>query len=350
MTFASVTRSSLELLNQNCRAPGVVPGPVPPGRGAAAQPQSPDFAVVDEFIRVVPFVRASADGRPQARAYQVRSVAALAEPPATARGVAGSTWTSGVTVPFGQELEMSGSRFKKISLVVRADEAMVDGGAAEDMLTTQARLATTAIIRGLSEALLFSAPPDDQGEVRGLLPFLVGPQDVAYSAARKLMGGLAEIEARCAPSGGDFGARPDAFVLSSRARWRLMKEMEDKGVSPDFRHCPAIGGTALHYHGVPVLVGRVPEPAGGTSPVTDAWAVKLYGPSGIRIYHLGGESSSYGVRAENITTMSSFDGSGDARTATRGIEVFGVYALVVPEAASIARLHGVPTEDPFTAP
>lgn len=348
--FAAVTRSSLEILNQNFRAPGVLPRPVPPGRGDAHRPENPDFAVVDEFIRAVPFVRANLDGRPQARAYQVRTASALSEPEATARG-SGSPWAPGATRPFGEELEISGARFKKISVVVRADEAMVDGGTAEDMLAAQARLASTAIVRALADALLHSAPAnDDQAEVSGLRSFLRPPQDVAFDPARRLMGGLAEIEARCAPSGGDFGARPDAFVLSSRVRWRLLKELEDKGVAPDFRHCPMTGGLALHYHGVPVLTGRVPEPAGGGSPTTDAWAVKLHGPSGIRVYHLGGESASFGVRAERVTTMTSFDGAGEARTATRGLEVFGMYAVVVPEAASIARLSGVPARDPFASP
>ncbi|HTT55708.1 MAG TPA: hypothetical protein VMF63_01250, partial [Opitutaceae bacterium] len=45
MPLANVTRFSLEILYQNYRAPGVLPGSVPPGRGDAAATQDPSFKV-----------------------------------------------------------------------------------------------------------------------------------------------------------------------------------------------------------------------------------------------------------------------------------------------------------------
>jgi hypothetical protein len=353
MPFQSVTRTSLELLNQNYRSPGVAPRPLPPGRGDAAAPDNPDFKVVDEFIRVLPFINADAGGRPHARQYKVRTAAELSEPNFTARP-AGTPWAPGVSTGWGQELEFIGARFKKLSTVVRSDEGMVDHGA-EDMLTVQAQLAEVALVRAVSEAIFHSVPAsDDNAELLGL-PFYApagSPQNVAYDPARKLIGGLSEIEARCAPSDGDHGAGPTVFVVTSRSRWRLCKELEDKGVTPDYRYSALTGRLQLHFHGIPVLTGRLPEPAATApaTPTTDAWALNLLGPTGVRMIHLGGESTSFGVRQEMTNTLATVDATGEAHTATRALEVFGVYSLQVPEPQSVARLTGILTKDPFTAP
>jgi hypothetical protein len=354
MPFQTISRTSLELLNQNYRSPGVLPRPVPPGRGDASTPDNLGFRVADEFIRVVPFVNADMVGRPHPRQYQVRSAADLFEPDFTARP-AGSAWVSGRTTGYGQELELVGARFKKISTVVRSDPLMLDRASGDDMLSAQIILAEISIVRALSEALLHSVPASDDATELAGLPFFLPPggaQDVAYDAGRRLIGGLAEIEARCCPSDGDFGAHPDVFIMASRTRWRLLKELEDKGVTPDFQHSPITGRIQFHYHGIPVLTGRVAEPAAAPPNVsrTTAWALKLYGPSGIRVLHLGGDSTEFGVRNEPMTTMTGFDAAGEAVSASRGVEVFGVYSVLVPEPMSIARLNGIPTADPFTAP
>jgi hypothetical protein len=356
MPFNVITRDSLAILNQNYRLPGVMPRPVPPGRGAAASPQDPNIAVADEFIRVIPFVAATSSGRrPYARQYQVLTQNPLIEPDFTARG-APSPWVTGQTVPAGEELEISGSRFKKISAEVRTDELMVgelgelwgDAEDGDDIFKVQIELARTSIVRALSEAILFSSPVTDDDGVLAGLPFYLpagSPNDVRYDPARGMIGGLSELEARTTPSDGDFGARADVFVMSSRARWRLLKELEDKGVTPDFMHCPWTGRVQFHFHGLPVLVGRVQEPLEAT---TDAWAVKLVGPKGVRVLHVGGEMDDFGLRHETITTVVGLDGAGEAQSATRGVAVFGVYAVNVPEPNAIARLNGVPITDPFT--
>jgi hypothetical protein len=358
MPFNMITRDSLEILNQNYRLPGVMPRPVPPGRGAAINPQDPSFTVADEFIRVIPFVSATMSGRrPYARQYQVLTQNPLAEPEFTARGAA-SPWVTGETFPAGEELEISGSRFKKISTEVRTDELMVgelsdawaDDQDSDDIFKVQVGLARTAIIRALSEAILFSNPVTDDDDVLAGVPFYLpagSPNDVTYDSARGMIGGLSELEARTTPSDGDFGARADVFVVSERARWRLLKELEDKGVTPDFMHCPWTGRVQFHFHGLPVLGGRVPEPTDGT---TEAWAMKLVGPTGVRVLHVGGEMDDFGLRHETINTVVGLDGNGEAQSATRGVEVFGIYAINVPEPNAIARLSGIPIADPFTTP
>lgn len=350
MPFSAISRDSLELLNQNYRLPGVMPRPVPPGRGAAASPQDPDFSVADELIRAVPFMEIGSAGRPHARQYQVRVSGALAEPDFSARAQS-SAWVSGATTPAGTEFELTGTRFKKLSTMVRTDELMVSDDGEEDVFNAQLVLAQTSIVRALSEALLFSSPASDEDAEFTGLPFFLptgNPNNVAYDSTRGLIGGLSELECRVAPSDGDYGDRPDVFVLSSRARWRLIKELEDKGVTPEFVNSPLTGRLQFHLHGVPVLIGRVPEPS--SEDTTEAWALKLYGPSGIRVLHAEGDPNNFGLRSEPITTVTQLDATGEAENASRGVEVFGVYAVSVPEPNAIARLQGIPAADPFTVP
>lgn len=354
MPLASISRLALEILNQNYRAPAILPGPVPPARGSAAAPSDPNFNVADEFIRIVPFINADINGRPMARQYQVRSAGDLPEAAFTARG-AGTPWTPGNIAAFGQDLDLMGASFKRVGFMVRVDELM-QTGATQDMLNVQRHFARIATVRGLSEAIFASNPAsDDNAELAGLPFFLPAnsPQDVAYDPGAKMMGGLAELEARCSPSDGDFGSGPDVFVTSSRARWRLLAEMEARGVTPNYAYCPLTGRMQLHYHGVPVLTGRVPEPASGgaaADATTEAWALKLFGPSGVCVLHVGGDPADYGLREEPITTVTALDATGEARNATSGVEIFGVYSLRVPEIGSIARLHSIPALDPIRRP
>jgi hypothetical protein len=235
VTFNAITRNTLENLNQNYRLPGVMPCPVPPGRGGAANPQDHNFAVADEFIKVISFVSATlSERRLYVRQYQVLKQNPLFEPEFTERG-SGAPWTSGTTTPAGEELDIVGSRFKKLSIEVRTDELMVgeiddvwvetDWG--DDVLKVHIELAKTSFVRALGEAVLFSNPVTDDDSVLGELPFYLpagSASDVSFDQAWSVIGGLAELEARTSPSDGNYGCQADASVVSSRVSWRLFKE------------------------------------------------------------------------------------------------------------------------------
>lgn len=346
MSFGSITRRTLELLHQSLRSEGVATLGVPAGRGDAASASDPSFAVSDDLIRVIPFV--SVDAGPFARQYMLQVDVGIDEPPFTTRG-ASASWKPGETFAFGEDLVPTGARFKKVGVTVRIDELM-SGDSMQDVLDLQIELASVAIVRSLSEALLHSNPAtDDDAEFSGL-PFFLGAaadQDVDYDPGRGLIGGLSEIEARCRPGDDGLGTGPDCFVMSSRARWRLTKELEDKGLQPDTRYCELTGRDALHFHGVPVIGGRVPEPA-ATPPTTEVWAMTLTGPTAVRILHLEGDE--FGVRVDPITTVAGLDPQGEANSATRGAEVYGLYSLLVPDPRAVARLRRVPAGDPFAQP
>ncbi|MGH8511296.1 MAG: hypothetical protein ACREU8_07915 [Gammaproteobacteria bacterium] len=358
MAFQTITRFSQEILNQNYRAPGVLPGAVPPDPGNAPAPANPNIKIPDQFIRCIPFLRADRgelEGRPFSRAYQVRTAKPVDEIQATAR-TGGTPWRPGVTVPFGEELDLSspsgstGVRFKEFGFVLRATHLMLDSGMDTDMLRAQLPLAKEGIKRGLSRALLNSLPVnDDQAELSGIPRFvdLAGPQVVQYSMARGLLGGLGDIKVLCCTSDGGSGAGPDYFVMPPIVLLLLIKGLEDKGVTPQFDYCPALGQRTLCYQGVHCITGPIAEPGPPQPPVTRVYALKFYGPSGMNVMHLGGESADFGIRVEPATTQIGLDGGGEANTTSRAHYVFGNYALLVKEPESIAVLDGVPTTDRF---
>ena len=363
-------RDALTILNLLYRVPGLVPQPVYPAAADAVHQQAVHM-VEDELIRVLRFVPTDPEGRPFSHHYQVKARGRLDEPALTTTG-AGSDWKPGATTPFGQALQelfdcpSTVARFKKGSLFVRADELMVDPtNVSQDVLEVQVRLASIALVRALSLAILQSRPlprgdltiatsgtglGDDAAEFTGLPAYVVGTtQDVAWRPSLGMMGGLAAIEARCHPSDGDFGTSPDAFVMSSRARWRLLLEMEQKGITPEYLPCVLTRKLQLHFHGIPVLTGRVREEAVGGS--TEAWALKLTGPTAVRVLHVGGRPDAFGVQLEPTTVTqaapATCDGQpSEVQNSTRGVEVFGNYSLCVPEPQSIARLTGIPVDEP----
>ena len=363
-------RDALTILNLLYRVPGLIPQPVYPATADVVEEKAVHM-VEDELIRVLRFVPTDPDGRPFSHHYQVKAKGRLEEPPLATTG-SGSEWKAGATTPFGQALEAlfdapsTVARFKKGSLFVRADELMVDPtNASQDVLEVQVRLASIALVRALSLAILQSRPlprgdlsiaatgtglGDDAAEFTGLPAYIAGTeQEIDWRPVPGMMGGLAAIEARCHSSGGDFGTAPDAFVMSSRARWRLLSEMEQRGLTPQYLPSALTGKPQLHFHGIPVLTGRVrEEPSGGT---TEAWALKLTGPTAVRVLHVGGKPGSFGVQLEPTTVTQAAAASTDGQPAevqssTRGVEIFGNYSLCVPEPQSAARLTGIPVDEP----
>src|SRR5262249_40355189 len=114
-----------------------------------------------------------------------------------------------------------------------------------------------------------------------------------------------------APSGSGLGSGANALVMSRRARDTLIADALTKNMEPDFR--PAANGDARYYFmGVPVYCAPVREdenPTVGTVPSyvsgapfdgTSIYALRLGGPTGGRVLHIGGESANYGLTTEEV--------------------------------------------------
>jgi hypothetical protein len=328
MPFSSISRASLEVLNQNLRARGVAPGSVPPARGDQPSPADPTFGVNEEFLRILPFVNVAEPA--VARVYQAQVAGGLVEPDFTARG-GGSAWTPGLSSPSGYDLTAMFSRMKTLDTIVR-----VDHGMSPEMHEAQVRLAKCALLRATAEAVLGSNPATDDNRQLAGLPFFLAPnspQRVAYSATHKRRGAFSEIIARVRPGGDGLGHGPDAVVTASQVIRGFVNEQEVLGVTPDYHFSPLTGRRQLHYMGVPIIEGRVPQPS-GANPQTTAWAVTLTGDSAVRLFHHGGDD--YGLVVDPLTTVTTLDAANEARGATTGTAIHITCALLVPDERSIA--------------
>ena len=137
-----------------------------------------------------------------------------------------------------------------------------------------------------------------------------------------------------AASDGCVGAGADCLVAASKAVRFILKLIEDKGVTPQFVFDADLGVPVLLFNGIPVYVGQnaTTETKGSGSNLTSIWAVKLNGPTGVRVLHSGGDPSGFGIEVSDIPAQPT--------VATAGKFVGGNYALLVPEDESIARLNG----------
>jgi hypothetical protein len=95
-----------------------------------------------------------------------------------------------------------------------------------------------------------------------------------------------------------------------------------------------LGVPVLYFNGIPVYVGQnvSNETKGSGTNLTSIWAVKLSGPTGIRMLHSGGDSAEFGLDVSDIPTQ--------ATVSKMGKFVGGYYTLFVPEEESLARLDG----------
>jgi hypothetical protein len=165
----NINRSTLEVIAQKYRVPGVLPLAVEPTATSAAT-NTASFKVADQLVRIFPFSRVPGNF---ASYYQARLEEALVEP--SISGAASSpSWQPGyLSQAFGQELVSKYSvgetpdsfRFHKASVFIRTDELM-DG----EVLDTQVRLASISIVRALSRAILQSRPMSATGLDDSLVP------------------------------------------------------------------------------------------------------------------------------------------------------------------------------------
>jgi hypothetical protein len=135
-------------------------------------------------------------------------------------------------------------------------------------------------------------------------------------------------------SDGCVGAGADCLVASSKMVRFIAKLIEDKGACPQFAFDQDLGVPVLHFNGIPVYVGQnvSNETKGTGTNLTSVWAVKLTGPTGVRVLHSGGDASMFGIDVTDIPAQPTVSKIGKF--------VGGSYALLVPEDESLARLNG----------
>lgn len=222
--------------------------------------------------------------------------------------------------------------FRRIGDVAEVDHAQETAASnPNDQLGVQVAMKRAAIIRRLGEQVVIG--DGLSSNLRGLDYYITGAQTPITSPTLTREQVL-KLIATVTASDGTVGAGADCLVANERVVRYLIKLFEDApGGGVSWIMDGDLGVAVPHCAGVPVYVGQ--EPIGDPNPAdtSNLWAVKLRGPTGIYVLHTGGESRDFGIEVRPVPMQAS--------TSTRGFFVGGFYALVVPEAESIAKIAGI---------
>ena len=130
-------------------------------------------------------------------------------------------------------------------------------------------------------------------------------------------------------SDGFVGGGADCLVTTDQVI-RYFLKLQDTANDANritFEYDADLGVPVPHFMGIPIYIGQV------NAVDQDIWALKLNGPTGVRVIHATGSPEGYGVEVTPVPMQST--------PANRGAFVGGMYGLMVPEAHSIARLGGI---------
>ena len=330
---------------------------------------APRALTVDEFLLAIPFETYDRDPLSNvspSRTMTVTSGAPVAYFPSASQTGAGF-YTSSTGEP---ELSLDvqsvdatyeAAAFARLGAYVDMDRLQQRltsiGGALSrgpDLRDTLLRLAKLAVVRQLGRALVTGSDASFRGLAKyydGLyiLPSGSDPQVIKANAgttAGLLASDVRRLLRQVAPSGAGLGCGANALVMSRRTRDRLLTDAAAVNMPVEFR--PAANGEMrYHFNGVPVYLAplRDDEDTAGTVPTysspqtfnaSSIYAMRLGGPTGVRVLHMGGETAQYGLSVEEVTPT----GTSSNTNITR-FKVHGYFALFIPERQAAARLFAV---------
>jgi hypothetical protein len=225
-----------------------------------------------------------------------------------------------------------------VTLTRIGDSVLVDkyseaaSGNVNDLLQTEIQAKRVAIIQQLGVQTT-------QGN--GTLPNLSGFSSVVSSNQEFSVSGTGGLPAMLdllhlvhlvRASDGCVGAGADCLVMDERVLRYVVSMLSGEYFSLiDFAYDQDLGVSVPRFRGLPMYIGQVP--AYGSPLAYDIWALKLTGPTGIRMLHATGTSDQYGIDVVQLPMQYG--------AAQIGAFVGGLYALMVPEAHAIARIQGV---------
>lgn len=382
--MANLSDAELSALQQSA---GFLPGP------NYTYPLTATQLARDEFIQILPFEPYNRDplrGVTTARPDQAAVIASPAPNlfPVSSNGLPtagpGANWfTATIGAPGDMALDIETTpysdfeqfNFRRVGCSFDMDafqsKVVASGGGGTlgpDVKSTLVRMASMAVVRQLSRDAInstsFTSSPTAM-TIEGLAALYDGtyPDSTAVThtdtwqvikssgTSYALITEVRKLLRRVSPSGGAFGQGPSVLLTSQRGRDLLIATERGSmnSTQPVFLPGPD-GQLRYHFDGVPVYVGPVrdDEDATGVLPAfgaadqnhTSFYALRIGGPSGVRMLHVGGESERFGVQVEPVAQAPG--------SVTEGYRVHGNYALYVPERQSAARLWGVDiTSEPW---
>lgn len=284
----------------------------------------------DQLIRVIPFHDVTGYGQ---TVSINRATPGAAAPYAANDAMNLNASSSGLTT----------FTFRRLGDTVEVDSADVTSSEeTQQQLDLQVEMKKVAVVRLLSNQLI-------QGD--GASPNLVGLAAGVDIATQTIdpVGGLGtaptlddyhRLLTKVCASDGMVGTGPNALVMHPRTRRQLMSRLEAaSGGCAQFAVDETLGHPVLLFEGIPVYADESVSTietnsgaeTGGTS--TSVFALKLSGPTGLRVLHQGGDSDNFGLITEELPPQLS--------VSKRAMTIRGFYALMIPEVKSLARLKAI---------
>lgn len=195
-------------------------------------------------------------------------------------------------------------------------------------LDVQVQAKRVAIVRTLGSLLVAGAA----GDFDSLAARIVAAQRMTGISTPTLQD-VARLIRRVTASDGWSGSGADCLVANERVARHLVRLLEEApGGGPLYVPDPDLAVPIPCFEGVPIYVGQVPTLVG--PPRTSfIYALKLMGPTGIRILHGSGRACELGVEVRPLPMQ--------AAASKRGAFVGGLYALLIPEDESFARIEDI---------
>ena len=224
-----------------------------------------------------------------------------------------------------------------LTLTRVGDSVLVDyfsevvSGNTNNLLDTEIQTKKVGIIRTLGAQIIQGngiAP-----NIKGLQSLVISSQQfsVASTGGVPYLKELNQLVHMVRASDGCVGGGADCIVTHERVlRWILLALAPTYGIL-EFRHDADLGVSVPYFRGIPIYIGQ--SEAYDSPLAYDIWALKMSGPTGIRMLHAAGRSEEFGIDVVKIPIQPG--------SAQLGAFVGGLYGLMVPEAQSIARIQGV---------
>ena len=272
---------------------------------------------VDQFLRVLPFQEASGYGR----FVEGNRSSSLG-------GVSFYSPGGALTATQGQ-VTMEPFTFERIAGTAQVDVADIDASAdPNQQLELQVAMRKIALLRVLSNELFFgdATPPN----MKGLLAHVeAAGQTLDLNDTAPTLARYHRLVSLVRASDGALGTGAAALVMNFNARRQLTSLIEAAGGWACYENDELLGVPVMKFDGVPVYVTEGITVDAVTSQTT-VFAVKLRGPTGIRMLHVGGNSAEYGIVVDEVPNQMG--------VSERAKIVRGYYALLVPEVQSVAAM------------
>jgi hypothetical protein len=269
---------------------------------------------VDQFLRVLPFQHLEGYGRSvEANVATSLGGTSFYDPGTGVNAVPGATSLTTFT-------------FQRVAGTAQVDVADIDASAdPDDQLDLQVAMRKVSLLRTLSTATFFGSGVAPQ--MAGLNTLVPAGQQIDLAGAAPTLANYHRLVSLVRASDGGLGCGgADALVMNLNARRQLISLMESGGPICTFEDDPVLGHPVLKFEGVPVYVTEgIPM-----APETMVFAVKLRGPTGVRMLHVGGDSDEFGIVVDEVPSQMA--------VSERAAIVRGYYALFVPEVEAAASI------------